>query len=161
MKKYIFILIICLIVNYGYSQKGISFGASSGFTTVDKEYGINGNFFIGYNTSKNIIIGLDGLFNEVSENNIIIKTNILMPYVEGGIPEKGMIKEKLYFSGIIGLGFIEQKALNFEENSGTIFLGTKLNYKLSQNFIVGIKTGYYFSKLDNVIIGNLFLNYKI
>ena len=72
-----------------------------------------------------------------------------------------MIKDKLYFSGIVGLGYIEQRSLNIKENASTIFFGTKLNYKLSQKFLIGIKSGYYFSKLDNVIIGNLFLTYKI
>lgn len=161
MKKYIFLFTISLIVNYGYSQKQISIGASSGFTTVDKEYGVNGNFFISYNTSKNITIGIDGFFNKVNDDNKILKTNIFMPYIEGGNPERGMIKDKLYFSGIVGLGYIEQRSLIIKENASTIFFGTKLNYKLSQKFLIGIKSGYYFSKLDNVIIGNLFLTYKI
>lgn len=160
MKKSI-LLSTFLFMSFCYSQNKYSIGISGGFANIKKENGINENFFFGYNTSKNITIGIDGVISQLKVDGITLKSNIILPYIEGGIPEKGMIKDKLYFSGIVGIGYMEQKVLNDDKNSGTLFLGTKLNYKLSQDFLIGIKSGYYFSNLDNVIIGNLFLTYKL
>ena len=160
MKKNIF-LCAFLFMNFCYSQNNFNVGLSGGFSSIKKGNGTNENFYFGYNTSKNITIGIDGVINQVKVDGITLKNNIILSYIEGGIPEKGMIKDKLYFSGIVGLGYIEQKIININENTGTIFIGTKLNYKLYQNFLIGIKSGYYFSKLDNIIIANLFLTYKL
>ena len=160
MKKCFFIGAL-LLLNICYSQSKFSIGASSGFTTIDKTYGINENFFVGYNTSKNITLGIDALFNQMKVDGISINTTIFMPYIEGGIPEKGMIKDKFYFSGILGSGYIEQKNVVETRNAITVFAGTKVNYKLSEKVIVGLKSGYYFSKFEGVIMANLFLTYKL
>ena len=90
-----------------------------------------------------------------------INTTVFMPYIEGGIPEKGMIKDKLYFSGILGSGYMEQKNAVENRNAITVFAGTKVNFKLSEKVILGLKSGYYFSKFDGVIMANLFLEYKL
>ena len=160
MKKKFFVGALFLL-NICYSQSKFSIGVSSGFTTIDKTYGINENFFIGYNTSKNITLGVDGFFNQMKINGLTINTNVIMPYIEGGIPEKGMIKDKFYFSGILGSGYMEQKNEFDSRNAITIFAGTKVNYKLSEKVIVGLKSGYYFTKLNDVIMANLFLTYKL
>ena len=160
MKKCFFIGAL-LLLNICYSQSKFSIGASSGFTTIKKTYGINENFFVGYNTSKNITLGVDAFFNQMKDDGVSINTTVLMPYIEGGVPEKGMIKDKFYFSGILGSGYMEQKNTIETRNAITVFAGTKVNYKLSEKVIVGLKSGYYFSKFDGVIMANLFLAYKL
>ena len=160
MKKCFFIGSL-LVLNICYSQSKFTIGASSGFTTINKTYGINENFFVGYNTSKNITLGVDGFFNQMKVDGVSINTSVFMPYIEGGIPEKGMIKDKLYFSGILGSGYMEQKNAVENRNAITVFAGTKVNFKLSEKVILGLKSGYYFSKFDGVIMANLFLEYKL
>ena len=161
MRKYSFIGAL-LLLNVCYSQNKFSIGASGGFTTIEKTYGINENLFIGYNTSKNITIGIDGMINQMKVNGTTINTTAIMAYIEAGNPSKGLIKDKLYFSGIIGLGYLGQSnTADASQSTGTYHFGAKVNYKISEKVLIGIKSGYYFSKIDNIIIANFFLTYKL
>lgn len=56
---------------------------------------------------------------------------------------------------------MEQKSSLEKGTTATIFFGTKLNYNLSEKIVAGVKAGCYISNLENVIIGNMFLTYKL
>ena len=159
MKKYI-ITIMLLLLNISYAQNKFSFGVSSGFTKINSTYAINQNLYIGYNTSKNITLGIDLFRNHAIEESTSIKTIIIMPYLEGGIPESGMIKDKFYFSGVVGSGLLSKVSSDDNKKTLAIFVGTKVNYKLLDNFLIGLKFCYYYSNLQGVTISNLFLTYK-
>lgn len=146
--------VICL------SQSKFSSGISTGLISINKENGLNENLFIAYKTSKNIDIGVDATFGQIKLNDNTFKTNLFLGYIEAGNADKGFFKNKFYFSAIIGLGYTEQKIDVSKNSTGTFFAGTKLNYNLNKNCLLGIKSGYYFSHLENVIIANLFFTYK-
>ena len=160
MKTAFLYLAIILLPLISFSQSKFSSGLSMGLISIDKENGLNENFYIGYNTSKNITIGIDGMISKIDVGNISVKTNSVIGYIEAGVPDRGIVKGKLYFSGILGLGYIEQKNDFFNVNAGCFFAGTKFNYLISPKIVLGIKSGYYISKLDNAIIANLFCTYK-
>lgn len=159
MKKNLVVLLV-FVSFLTYSQNKFNSGLSIGLISIDKNDGLNQNIFFAYNTSKNISIGIDGMVSKVDINSTSLKTNSLLGYIEACNPERGIIKNKLYFSGIIGFGYLEQKTELKKLDSGTAFVGTKFNFKISENFITGVKTGYYINSHENVIIANLFLNFK-
>ena len=160
MKTAILFILILITPVICSSQSKFSSGISSGLIYANKVNGLNENLFIAYKTSKNIDIGVDALFGEIKFNNATFKTNTFLGYIEAGNAEKGFLKNKFYFSAIIGFGYVEQKIDVSKNSTGTFFAGTKLNYNLRNNCLLGIKSGYYFSNLENVIIANIFFTYK-
>lgn len=159
MKK-ILIALFLFSCTFSFSQDKFNSGFGFGVISIDKNNGINENLFFAYNTSKTITVGIDALISKIDFNSNSLKTNSIIAYIEACNPERGIIKNKLYFSGIIGFGYLEQKNDFKYLDSGTAFVGTKFNYKVSDKFLTGIKSGYYINSHENVIISNLFLNFK-
>lgn len=96
MTKFLFIVTL-LIANLGYSQDILSIGVSGDFATVGKEYGVNENLFLGFNTSKNITLGLDGLMSKVTVDGNSLDTKSLLAYIEGGFPQQGITEISFIF----------------------------------------------------------------
>lgn len=161
MQKQILLLVFFIIPLITFSQKKISIGESSGLISISKENGLNQNISLGYNTSKNIIVGVDAMIGKINNGNYSAQTTSFLAYIEGSAQDKGTIKNKLFFSGILGLGYLDKKNDLFNQNAICAFGGSKLNYKPNENIIFGIKSGYYISKLENVIIANLFITYHL
>jgi hypothetical protein len=159
MKKLTTLIIITLFPICIHAQK-FSAGASAGLISVDSNTGINGNIYLAYNINDKISVGVDGLLGEGEED---LKTTAFLAYVEAGNPSWGLDKKNVfYFTGILGLGYVETKIPNFEEDAFSFFAGTKLNINVNPKFIFGIKSGIYLSELDNdPIIANIFFTYKL
>lgn len=150
---FIFLLPVCV-----FGQK-FSTGASIGLISIDNNNGVNGNLYVAYHLNDKISIGGDALFGN-GESKLI--TNAYMAYVEAGNSSWSLdSKHIFYFSGILGLGNVEEKVESFKEDAFAFYAGTKINVNLHPNFIFGIKSGIYLSKLEyDPIIANLFFTYK-
>lgn len=147
-------MFLCISISV-FSQSKISIGLSSGILSIDKTNGLNENLYLSYNTSDNISVGIDGMIGKVKEN----KTLSVIGYLEAGNSSKGIIKDKLFFSAIVGAGYMENN-LSDKITFVTAFAGTKFNYKPTFNFSTGIKSGYYVNKQKNALLANLFISYR-
>lgn len=156
MNKVIIIVSLLLPVLL-FSQGKISVGGGAGLVGIKKETGFNGNVFAGYALNKTISIGADVLLGDVSG----VETQALLGYVEGGSPKWSLDSgNKVYFSGVLGLGNLSFKVADISESAFTFFAGTKVNVDLDPKYVFGIKTGVYMSKLETMSVANLFFAYK-
>lgn len=158
MKTFKIFIVVALSPIGLFAQK-FSAGASTGLISVDNNNGMNGNLYAAYHLSDKISLGADAL---LSEGESDLKTSAYMAYVEVGNPTWSLDnKNILYFSGMLGLGYLEEKVNNYKEEAFSFYAGTKINLNLNPKFIFGIKSGIYLSKLDkDPIIANLFFTYK-
>ncbi|MFT4061207.1 MAG: hypothetical protein QM642_02500 [Edaphocola sp.] len=153
------ILIIVALFPVGLFAQKFSAGASAGLITVDKNNGFNGNLYAGWHLNDKISLGADAL---LSERGLDFKTNAYMVYVEAGNPTWSLDNKNIvYFSGMLGLGYVEENVKPYKEGAFSFYAGTKINLNINPKFIFGIKSGIYFSKLDDdPIIANLFFTYR-
>lgn len=159
MKTIRIFLIIIAFIPVSLTAQNFSVGASFGLLSVDKNNGINGNLFAAYHFNDKISFGADALLGNGESD---LKTSAYIAYVEAGNPNWSLDNKNIvYFSGILGLGQVEQKINSYKENAFSFYAGTKININLNPKFIFGIKSGIYLSKLDNdPIMANLFFTYK-
>lgn len=161
MKKInLLIIILLLFANNTYSQKGITIMGSGGILSIDKENTFNINSSISYNFNSKYSIGAEILNSKFDTNFSELKVAYYLLYGEYSMPNNGFIKDKLYFSLILGAGMSQQKndVINNEDFAGMI--GVKLNYKVTDKTKIGLKSGFYFADFDNSIVNNLFISYR-
>jgi len=141
-----------------FSQEKISIGGSVGLVGVKKEMGFNGNVFASYALNETISLGADVLLGGISG----IETQALLGYVEVGSSKWSLDKgNKVYFSGVLGIGSLSFKVIDVSESAFTFFAGTKVNVSLNPKYVFGIKSGIYMSKLETMSVANLFFTYKL
>lgn len=157
--KSIKIFIVIVLFPIGLFAQKFSAGVSAGLISVDENNGFNGNIYVAYYLNDKISLGTDAL---LSEGESDLKTNAFLAYVEAGNPTWSLDNKNIvYFSGMLGLGYIEEKITNYKEDAFTFYAGTKININLNPKFVFGIKSGIYLSKFDkDPIIANLFFTYK-
>jgi|GEM_PF-3120730 len=159
MKTFKIIIITTLLPVCLFAQK-FSTGVSTGLISVDNNNGFNGNLYAAWHLNDKISLGVDAL---ISEGELDLKTNAYMAYVEAGNPTWSIDNKNIvYFSGMLGLGYLEEKVKSYKkEDAFSFYAGTKINLNLNPKFVFGIKSGIYLSKLDDdPIIANLFFTYK-
>ncbi len=162
MKKINFLIIIILLLfaNISYSQKGITIMGSGGVLSIDKENTFNINSSISYNFNSKYSIGAEILNSKFDTNSSDFKVDYYLLYGEYSMPNKGFIKDKLYFSLLLGAGMSIQKNDIINNEEFAVMIGAKLNYKVTDNTKIGLKSGFYFADFDNSIVNNLFISYR-
>ena len=162
MKKNNFLIIIFLLlfINFTYAQKGVTILGSGGVLSIDKEHNFNINSSISYSFNSKYSIGVEILNSKFNTSISDVKVEYYLLYGEYSMSNIGFIKDKLYFSLLLGSGMSLQKNDFVKNEEFAMMLGTKLNYKVTKNTIIGWKSGFYLAQFDNAIVNNLFISYR-
>ena len=161
-----FLLVIIPFIGFTQHKSRISAGASVGALGISKDSGLNSSYYLGYNIKEHFTVGVDAMFGAININNVGLKTNAYVVYVEASSFKSDYNPGKVYFSTIAGLGYLEQNS-EFQNNSAiTGYFGAKINFDLNKNpnsklkVLFGLKTVAYISRLEPLVPINFFFTYK-